>query len=166
MSETLIRQAERRTHVLLRQAEDHYGVRFPLREIRFDLRGKSAGMVVFPPGQQAYIRYNPQLLRLNQQRFLSQTPAHEVSHLVARSLFGKSIRPHGPEWKSVMAFFGVEPVRCHTYELGDTPSRNLRRFDYACACRQHQLTSIRHNRVQRGQVYRCRGCGEALSPLE
>ena len=66
----LFRQADQQTHSLLRQAEKHFGIECPLSGIRFDLRGKTAGMVVFPGMRKPYIRYNPDLLLGNRESFL------------------------------------------------------------------------------------------------
>jgi SprT protein len=119
-------------------------------------------MVLFPQGGAPVIRYNPILLQHNRQEFLTQTLPHEVAHVIARKLYGRSIRPHGNEWKEVMQFFGADSLRCHNYATENVPVRKLRRFTYTCGCQQHQLTTIRHNRIQKGLTYRCRQCGEPL----
>ena len=160
--EQLLEKARTDTLRLIRHAERHYGIDIPLDEIRFDLRGTAAGMVLFPTHQPPLIRYNPILLQHNRHDFLNQTLPHEVAHLVARTLHGKSIRPHGREWKAVMDFFGADTLRCHHYPTENVPVRKLRRYPYTCGCQQHQLTSIRHNRIQKGLSYRCRQCGETL----
>ncbi len=165
-TQTLLETAHQRTQDLLQLAEIHFGSAIPLAEIRFDLRGKAAGMVVFPPYKKPYIRYNAMLLQENQEDFLTQTLPHEVAHLVARTLYGNSIRPHGDEWKSVMEFFAVDAVRCHSYDTHGHLARRLRRFTYACGCRQHHLTSIRHNRIKKGQNYHCKRCSEVLRPVK
>ena len=164
--ESLIHQARQQTLDLIRRAERHFGLRISQSGIHFDLKGKAAGMVVFPPGEKPYIRFNPGLLMLNQAHFLAQTLPHEVAHLVARRLYGANIRPHGDEWKQVMAFYGADPIRCHNYELGNSCTRKIRRFTYRCGCRQHQLTAIRHNRILKGQAYFCKFCGESLRALK
>jgi SprT protein len=153
-----------RTLALLKQAERHFHHAMPKIEIRFDLRGKSAGMVRFQEGNKPVVRYNMQLLSENHESFISQTVPHEVAHVVARSVFGAGIRPHGAEWRTVMAFFGSEATRCHEFDVSRSVSRRLRRFSYRCTCREHQLTSIRHNRVLAGQTYQCRICRSALTP--
>ena len=153
-----------RTLALLKQAERHFHLAMPTIEIRFDLRGKSAGMVRFQDGKKPVVRYNLQLLSENHESFMSQTVPHEVAHVVARELFGANIRPHGAEWRKVMAFFGSEATRCHEFDTTRSVSRQLHRFSYRCTCREHQLTSIRHNRVLAGQTYQCRICRSALTP--
>jgi SprT protein len=162
ITEALTHGIREETIRLIRRAERHYGVKMPSVEIRFDLRGTAAGMVLFPHGKRSVIRYNPILLQHNRHEFIRQTLPHEVAHLVVRTLYGKTIRPHGQEWKAVMSFFGADSSRCHNYTTDDLPVRKLRRFTYTCGCQQHQLTTIRHNRVKKGQIYRCRQCGEPL----
>jgi SprT protein len=166
VNQQLLESATRETQRLIERAQCHYGVILALGEIRYDLQGTAAGMVMFPHNRQAIIRFNPLLLEHNRQDFISQTVAHEVAHLVARTLYGKSIRPHGREWQAVMHFFGVEPQRCHDYATEHLSVRKMRRFPYVCGCQTHQLSTIRHNRIQKGQDYCCRRCGEALRYLE
>ncbi len=108
VTEELLERTTENTLKLIRHAEQHYGVKVPLGKICFDLRGTAAGMVLFPHSKPPIIRYNPILLKHNRHAFLTQTLPHEVAHLVARTLHGKSIRPHGREWKAVMNFFGAE----------------------------------------------------------
>jgi len=134
----------------------------PRPTIRFDLRGKSAGQARAKEGGNWLIRYNACLLERNPREFLAQTVAHETAHLVAFSLFGPGISPHGHEWRAIMGIFGASPTRCHRYNVEGLQTLHLSRYDYRCACRIHRLTSIRHNRIRRGQTYLCRQCGEAL----
>ncbi len=152
-----------RTLALLRQASRHFSSPMPSVDVRFDLKGRSAGLAYFRRQGRPLIRYNDQLLMENQSHFLAQTVAHEVAHVVARILYGNRIRPHGREWQAVMAFFGADARRCHEYDTSRVPTRKLKRFEYRCGCRQHLLTSIRHNRVLRGQRYYCRSCGQSLT---
>jgi len=165
-TETLHDQAVARTHDLLQRAEAHYGIPMPQVAIRFDLRGKAAGMLVQRSGRPPLIRYNPILLRQNRQAFLAQTLPHEAAHLVARTLYGPGIRPHGEEWRAVMAFFGAPARRCHDFDTHQIQGRSLRLHAYACACGEHRLTSIRHNRILKGQRYLCRRCGETLRAVQ
>ena len=158
------RQVTARTRDLLRQAEGHFRTPMPPVAIRFDLRGRNAGMARFAPGKPPEIRYNPTLLAENPGDFLARTVPHEVAHVVARALFGTKIRPHGNEWKGVMNWFGVEASRCHDYDVSRSRARRLQRFPYRCACRRHWLTSVRHNRVLAGQTYYCRACKRVLEP--
>lgn len=160
----LMHEARRRTATLLEQARRHFRSPIPAPEVRFDLRGKAAGQVRMAPGRVWQIRYNPVLLAREGDAFLTQTVPHEVAHLIAFALFGRDIRPHGEEWQGVMRHLGAEPRRCHSFAVDDLPARRLRRFDYHCACRTHQLTSTRHYRAQAGQTYTCVACRGTLVP--
>jgi len=153
-----------RTLALLKRAEQHFCHAMPTIEIRFDLRGQSAGMVRFQKGKRPVVRYNMQLFSENHETFIARTVPHEVAHIVARTLFGAGIRPHGEEWRAVMAFFGSKATRCHEFDVSRSVSRRMHRFRYRCDCREHQLTSIRHNRVLAGQTYQCQVCRTVLTP--
>ena len=128
-------------------------------EIAFDLRGRAAGQANY---QKDKIRFNRDLLEKYTDEFVSQTVPHEFAHLVAYTKFGRRIRPHGAEWKSVMIALDVKPVRTHSFEV--MPARRLKRFPYKCNCPGllHELSTIRHNRIQRGRLYICKKCGKAL----
>ena len=160
----LLREAIQRTREHLARAAAHYGVPAPSVEIRFDLRGQAAGQVRFARGHPPLVRFNAALLRENGERFLSRTVPHEAAHVIAWRLHGGAIRPHGPEWKEVMAVLGADSSRCHEFTTAHLKTRRLTRYHYHCACREHALTSIRHNRIQAGQTYRCRACGQTLEP--
>ena len=130
-------------------------------EVAFDLRGQDAGQANYPKNK---IRFNRDLLEKYTDDFISQTVPHEFAHLVAYTKFGRRIKPHGAEWKSVMVALGVKPVRTHSFEV--VPARQLKRFPYKCDCAgsPHELSTIRHNRAQRGRLYICKKCGKALQP--
>ena len=131
-------------------------------EIRFDLRGKAAGQVRMGTGARTLIRYNLELLRRETADFLEHTVPHEVAHVLAYRRYGLRIRPHGPQWQRIMRQLGAEPSRCHDYDVSGLSARQLQYFDYHCSCRAHRLSSIRHNKVAKGQRYLCRRCGEPL----
>lgn len=161
--ENLQRKAEQLTKKLLASASRHFRTRLTEPAIRFDLRGKTAGQVRSADGHVWTIRYNPHFLKRHPEEFLARTVPHETAHVVAFGLFGPRVPPHGREWQAIMGLFGASPERCHSYDVEGLQTRQLRRYEYRCACRTHKLTSIRHNRIGSGQVYLCRQCG---APLE
>ena len=152
------------TRALLVHAGHWLRINAPEAQIRFDLRGRAAGQARFGPRGPWVVRYNPVLLCANAEDFLATTVPHEVAHLVAYALHGARIRPHGPQWRAIMQYFGVAPERCHRYDLSAVRSRALREYDYHCTCRGHRLSSIRHNRVLAGGTYICRRCAAPLRP--
>ena len=122
-------------------------------------------MVKIVKKSEVLVRFNPVLLIENRDSFLAQTVPHEIAHVVAHSLHNRQIRPHGSEWQQVMHFFGAENRRCHSYDVQRSAPRRYRRFSYRCGCQEHQLTTIRHNRIAKGQRYICRSCRESLKRL-
>lgn len=153
------------TRRLVGLAESHFRIRLPTPDVRFNLTGRSAGMVVFPRRGPAVIRYNRQILHENGEPFIRQTVPHEVAHLVARTLHGFRIRPHGPEWAAIMRLFDAVADRCHNFSVQNLPLRRMRYFAYRCGCRDHRLSAVRHNRHQAGVRYLCRACGAPLLPV-
>jgi SprT protein len=151
-----------RTRELLKSGCQHLNLSIVYPEIRFDLRGKTAGMVLFRAAGNSVIRYNLPLLMRYGEEFINTTAPHEVAHLIARTLYGPRIKPHGIEWKRIMNLFNASPERCHDFDTEQTGGRKLRYFDYRCDCRDHRLSAIRHNRIMQGSVYLCKHCGSKL----
>ncbi len=150
----------------LREAEHHWQLPFEPLEIRFDLRGRSAGQYRSHP--KPCIRFNADMAAAQFEAYCRQTPGHEVAHHVVFRLYpGVRVRPHGPEWQAVMRSFGLDPRRCHDFDMDSIPQRRQRRFRYRCGCREHELSATRHNRVLRGAAtYHCRQCARPLQPIE
>ncbi len=141
-------------------------------EIDFYLKGKSAGQASWKISKRLgrnkieslKLRYNLEAYLLDPADMIEDTVYHEVAHLVVALRFGTRRQPHGKEWQDVMRnCFGLEPKRTHSLAL--TPARQVARsFVYACKCRKHKLTSIRHNKVlSRKAQYCCQSCGSVLS---
>jgi SprT protein len=162
--DTLVQQARRQTQHFLRLGAEHFQIPTPPAKIDFDLRGQSAGQVRCPLQGLPRVRYNLQLLVENGEKFLQRTVPHESAHIIAYQVFGTRIRPHGEQWQRIMALFGADPSRCHDFDTRRALTRRLAQFAYHCACQEHALSSIRHRRAQRGQIYCCRACGQALRP--
>lgn len=139
----------------------------PVPALRFDLRGRAAGQAVLSRrrGDPDAIRINARLLSGHPREMLEVTVPHEVAHVAIHRRYNgngrRQVRPHGPEWRALMAAFGVSDETCHN--LPAPPVRRLRRFPYVCGCADTVwLTSIRHRRARRGTVYLCRRCGQQL----
>jgi SprT protein len=120
------------------------------------------------PKKYQQIRFNPWIFSKYPEDSWINTIPHEVAHYVSDCLYGlKNIKPHGAEWRAIMHDFGAVPLVRGNYDLEGIPVRKVRRYYYRCSCRQVALTSIRHNKVQRGrQEYRCRDCSEKLILVE
>ncbi len=151
------------TSTWLQRARALFGLALPEIPVRFDLQGQTAGMYRARGGRRE-IRYNPLVFAHWYRENLADTVPHEVAHYVVDVLHGRHARPHGMEWRAVMAAFGVAPKRTCDFDLSALPVRRERRFRYRCGCGEQQLSATRHNRVVRGQTrYRCRTCGQHLT---
>ena len=130
-------------------------------QLRFDLRGRAAGMALYVPMQ---IRYNLIIASLDLEAFLKATVPHEVAHLAAYGLYGSKVRPHGGEWQAICRDLGGDGRRCHQYDV--PPVRQVRRFLYACACQTVYLSIIRVNRMRSRHVrYFCKRCNGPFQPV-
>lgn len=157
------RQVRAATLDWLRRAERLFELEHRPIPVLFDLRGRVAGMYRVAR-RERQIRYNPSIFARHFEHGLQTTVPHEVAHYLTDRLYGLAhIRPHGREWRAVMLALGVTPRATCNLDLGEVAIRRQRRFTYRCACRTHQLSACRHNRVVAGTAcYRCRRCGGEL----
>ena len=142
------------------QAEQFFNRPFKRATISTNLRGQRAGVAHLTTQQ---LRFNALMYQQNEAHFLTHVVAHEVAHLIAHQLFGSRIRPHGPEWQSIMVkVYQLPADRCHNYAL---PTRKKRAYHYLCQCPNgHDLSPQRHARVQKQRSdYRCIKCKTLLS---
>jgi len=139
------------------RAQQLFGADFSQVTVRFDLKGRAAGMYRVQKGERV-IRYNPYLFAKYFDDNLAVTVPHEVAHYITDMVYGlRRIRPHGKEWRQLMADFGADAE--------GIPQRVYQRFPYQCDCTGHELTARRHNQIQEGKkLYFCRQCGSPLVP--
>jgi len=155
----------------IKQATDLFNIRDKAVEILFDLKGRSAGMyrvrsnrgLVFSR-QQREIRYNPYIFSKYFEDNFATTIPHEVAHYVTDIIYGlKNIKPHGREWKEVMDAFGANASVTADYDLAGLPLKRQAVFTYQCDCREHQLSTTRHNKItKRRYQYTCNYCKQVL----
>lgn len=138
------------------QVEQKFGRRPIINSVLFNLRGKAAGQAT----ARGVIRFNPLFAQHYTERFLARTVPHELAHVAAYQMFGTMA--HDNNWRRVMYNLGVEPTRCHEYDLSVIPGYA---YSYACpSCkRQYKLSRTRHNRVLSGTQY---SCGVCRTPIE
>lgn len=135
--------------------------------VAFDLAGRSAGQFS-GRGESCLIRYNPWIFARYFEENLRATVPHEVAHYaVYRVHGGRRVRPHGPQWQAIMRALGAEPTVTFDLDISGLPRRRQRRHRYHCGCREHSLSSTRHNRVSAGRArYACLACRGELRCLE
>lgn len=151
-----------RTEACIAQATEHYGLRLRPIQVLFDITGSAWGYYIRKNKQQ-FIRYNPWLFALHFTEGLNDTVPHEVAHYIVDMRYRRRCKPHGPEWREVMQFFGIEKPRATArYSLDGIPVRRQKRHIYYCDCQTHKISSTRHYRILRGIKYACRQCGSHL----
>lgn len=118
--------------------EKHYGITVKMPKVFFDLRGTTAGTANY---RDWVIRLNPAIMMANLSEF-RQTILHELSHLVNDIVHPEAHRPvssrystrrakrdpHGAGWAEVMRVLGLEPRRCHSYDV----STAVKGYKYTC----------------------------------
>ena len=157
------RQVAQMTETYLRQAEIIFDRRFDRVPVLFDLKGRTAGMFKII-GKHRLIRYNPWIFGKYFEENLRDTVAHEVAHYIVHEVYPRrATKPHGYQWKSLMAQFGADPGVTFALDLAGVPQRRQNNHRYQCGCRVHEVSSTRHNRAQRGAArYLCRFCNDGL----
>lgn len=158
------------SHAYIEQAVALFNIKSKPVDIVFNLKGRAAGMYRVQ-GKHSFfgqykreIRYNPYIFSKYFDDNFNTTIPHEVAHYVSDIIYGlKNIKPHGKEWKSVMQAFNADASVTANYDLSGIPIKKQSLFTYQCHCREHQLTSIRHNKIiKRNTQYYCRKCKQSL----
>lgn len=149
-----------RVESCFKRAERYFNRSFERPAICFKLRGQKAGVAHICENR---LRFNPVLYEENREHFLLHTVAHEVAHLVSYSLYGKHIRPHGPQWQAVMQkVYQLPPQRCHNYAVKRAARTH---YLYRCDCPKREpfaLSAQRHARINKGMHYLCKACNSRL----
>lgn len=153
----------------IKQADQLFAIRSKAVEIVFNLKGRSAGMYRVKRNiicHKREIRYNPYIFSKYFDDNFKTTIPHEVAHYVSDIIYGlNNIRPHGKEWKTIMHAFGADAAVTANYDLTGIPLKNRTLFTYHCACRKHQLGTVRHNRIKKNRTqYFCKACKQVLQP--
>ncbi|MBN1378366.1 MAG: SprT-like domain-containing protein [Gammaproteobacteria bacterium] len=163
LNDTQQTQVRALTRQYIQKASIYAKCSTPEIKITFDLRGAAAGLYCVRSGRPE-IRYNPYIFARYYDDNLANTIPHEVAHYVADLLFGaRNIKPHGSEWRKIVVALGACTQRTHHYDLTGIPRRSEQQYIYICNCREHKISSRRHNRINRGKMrYRCQLCNAEL----
>lgn len=143
-------------------ANKKLGILYPYPKVQFDLKGTTAGEAYSVSNR---IRYNLGIAISNWNDFIGTTVPHEVAHLVADFYF-KYRCNHGPDWQYVMKeVYGLEPIRCHKYDVSEHYTRKVVRYQYRCDCSEPCKVGPKyHKKLQSGMVsIRCIRCKKVLT---
>lgn len=143
------------------------GYAFNRPPVQYKLKGTTAGYAIYGKFQDdAHINLNPVIFADHPDKFIERTVPHEMAHIFAHYYYkskGRSITPHGKEWKNVMRLLGVEDIkRCHSYSVRPEECKRQQRHAYKCNCKTFSLSTTRHNRALAGKRYFCLECHTTL----
>lgn len=133
------------------------GYEFPKCVIDYSLKGATAGYAF---RRSHKMRFNLALAERHMDQFLVSTVPHEMAHILQFTHYPHS-KPHGHEWNHFCKVLtGATMPRCHNYDVtGIKRTRNTKQYKYSCDCASpHIVSSVKHNKMLRGDRYRCRGC--------
>ena len=114
---------------------------------------------------------NENLLKEYGTLYIEDVVVHEFAHAVIALKYPirmngcKRVMAHGREFKAVCSHFGVDG-KATTSLFNDSKTMkksNTVRFSYTCDCGyNHELSKIKHNKILRGNNYRCGMCKSIL----
>lgn len=158
---TRMEQALKRIEEVSTLARSVYKVDLSDLNVRFDLRGKAAGMAGQRGGVQ-YIRLNTDMMGNDSFNYIiEQTIPHEIAHVVCimrpRLGFG-----HDAGWKRVCKTLGGSGEIYHNEPV--KPARRTRKFEYITTSgMQVQVSLQRHKAIQGGKQYRMLNDGSKIN---
>ena len=138
------------------------GYDLPKIDIEWNLKGTVAGMFCVRFARK-YFSVNLELAKNNLEDYLKQTVPHEFSHYIVNAVAAKNIyekpKAHGQQWKNTMVrVFGLDPLRCHSYDTSQLTGRHEKPYIYKCLCQEHHMTKLLHRRMVAGQKRMCVCC--------
>jgi predicted SprT family Zn-dependent metalloprotease len=150
-----IEMVKTRVKELVAKANKLYGITLPEVDVRFDLRGRCAGVAGHQWGHY-YMRFNVDMMQNSAWDHLyNDTVPHELAHIVC--YFKPQLgRNHDGGWKRVCRALGGNGERCHNEEVvyaHGTVYYTSSTGEVIPVSRQ------RHAKIQRGASYGFRGKG-------
>lgn len=123
----------RLVNLCLDAARERFGD-FPQVEIRYDLKGRAAGMacckISRATGQASefVLRFNREAMQKDWVYMVKETIPHEVAHIVGFALPHMGAKNHNAQWQRISQELGCKGERYHKMEL--TPGRRRVRYRY------------------------------------
>lgn len=142
-------------------ANQRFGITMPDVQIRFDLKGRAAGIAGFR-GKHYYLRFNVHHMQLGGQTWehlLNDTVPHEVAHTVCQ-VFPQFGRNHDAGWKRVCLALGGNGRRCYSEEDAPEAVAQMRPYAYTTSIGTVvNVTPRMHAKIQSGSSYTCKRGG-------
>ena len=144
-----------------REIAESKGYHLPLIPIDLSLTGAVAGKCVHMrlSGKPVKLKFNLAIAERHPEQFLKRTVPHEVAHAL-QFMRNPNSKPHGHEWDHFCRVLtGSTMPRCHSYDVtGIKRTRKVKKYLFACGCRQHTVSSTIVNRILEGRTYTCKCC--------
>ncbi len=150
-----------------KKLEDMHKFKIPSIPILFTKKGAVAGVFILKRDGTMLINFNMAMILKHTEHFVDNVVPHEYCHYVVCLIASqnpkllKKIKAHGEEWRQMMKKIGVEPTRCHNY---DVPKKNY--YLYQCDCVDGVLVGPQiHKKISLGNhktTYRCKKCKEPI----
>ena len=104
------------------------------------------------------LEVNVQAIEVDWDHVAYETIPHEMAHIVNHYINGNQVKTHGIEWRRIARRLGCQGNRTHDMPLQKVRQRKpSRKFTYVATCgTKIEISSIRHNRLQRGSYYTVR----------
>lgn len=148
MFQDRVQQVQSKIAELIAKAEDLYKIKLPSIDVRFDLRGRSAGQAIRRNGLYS-MRFNRgMMLNESWDHMINDTVPHELAHVICFVTgwdFG-----HGARWRAVCRGLGGTGNRCHSEEV---QYANGNTYYYTTSTGfVAPVSQTIHRRIQGGQV--------------
>lgn len=166
MLQQRIQEVKAKVAQCIAKAQALYGITLPQVTIRFDLKGRAAGIAGYKGFERAYyLRFNTQMMTspTDWDHLINDTVPHEVAHTVCQA-FPKFGNNHNTGWKRVCMQLGGTGKRCYSTEDAPEQMARLRPFTYTTtAGHTVSVTKSIHRKIQQGQNYTARSGGQLTS---
>lgn len=120
------------------------------------------------------------LLEENPELYIKEIVLHEYVHSVIHQIYpdninykiGKKVKPHGREFKDMCELLGADSsAQTDSFKDSKVLKERLDRdahnyFNYDCSCMTHKISKIKHNKILKGNKYKCGDCGEKIYYVE
>lgn len=134
-------------------------------EIRFSLRGKTAGTATFYDETKKILNFNMILARDNFDDFIDRTVDHEVAHIYEQEFFTTK-ENHGETWKNLMILIGKNPEQYHHYSLNSIASFSNKGKVLCEKCgNEFYISNTIMEKITTGLKYHHKNCGGSLSQI-
>lgn len=140
-----------RVNAVISLAEHKFNINMPTVDIRFDLKGRAAGIAGYK-GYRFYLRFNvDMMMNTSWDHIFDDTIPHEVAHLVC--YVNPSLgRNHDYGWKRVCVALGGNGKRCHSEEVVYAKGQT---YTYISELgKSINVSELIHKRIQSGRSYR------------